>query len=91
MSIRVGTFNILHGLDYPTYLETKEANIELSNVSVAISDLGLDVCGLNEVRNQENIEGLCNQARVIAENIGYNYVFGKAINWRGGEIGRAHV
>ena len=58
MSIKVGTFNILHGQDYPYYLENKAPLINLTNVSDAISDLGLDVCGLNEVRNQENLEGL---------------------------------
>ena len=91
MIINVGTYNILHGEDYPHYLKTREPLIVLSNVSDAIKELGLDICGLNEVRNQENVEGLCNQVKVIAENIGYNYVFGKAINWRGGEYGNALV
>ncbi len=91
MGVRLGTFNILHGRDYMRYLNNGEEVIDLSKVSAAISDLGLDICGLNEVRNQENVEGLCNQAKVIAENLGYYYVFGRAIDNRGGEYGNALI
>lgn len=90
MSVSVGTYNILHGLNYPKWLEgTEEINLTL--VSDAIRQMKLDICGLNEVRNQEQVPGLCNQAKVIAENLGYNYVFAKAINYRGGEYGNALV
>ena len=89
MKLLTGTFNILHGKDYPYYLETKEERIDLITLAGHIRSLELDICGLNEVRNQENVAGLCNQAKVIAEELGYNYVFGKAINYRGGEYGNA--
>lgn len=91
MDVKIGTFNILHGRDYMHYLATGEEVIDLMKVSDAIKTMGLDICGLNEVRNQENVEGLCNQARVIAENIGYCYAFGKAINSKGGEYGNALI
>ena len=91
MGLRLGTFNILHGRDYMYYLNTGEEVINLSKISEAICEMKLDICGLNEVRNQENLEGLCNQAKVIAENLGYYYVFGKAINNRGGEYGNALI
>ena len=90
MGVSVGTYNILHGLNYPKWLNGTE-EIDLTLVSDAIREMKLDICGLNEVRNQEEVPGLCNQAKVIAENLGYHYVFGKAINYRGGEYGNALV
>ena len=91
MSISVGTFNILHGRDYLTYLKTREETINLTLYSDAIRRMGLEICGLNEVRNQENVEGLCNQARVIGEALGYNWIFARAIDNRGGHYGNALV
>lgn len=90
MNVTVGTYNILHGCDYPHLLKTGEQIINLSSVSDAVRRMKLDICGLNEVRNMEKIGG-DNQARVIAENLGYNYFFAKAIDYRGGEYGNALI
>lgn len=89
--LKVGTYNILHGANYPKKRETGVEEIDLSLAANAIRSLDLDFCGLNEVRNQENVEGLCNQARVIAEQLGYHYVFARAIDYMGGEYGNAFV
>lgn len=91
MRATVGTFNILHGRNYQQYLKTREECIDLSLYSDAIRRMELDICGLNEVRNQENVEGLCNQARVIGEALGYNWLFARAIDNRGGYYGNALV
>ena len=91
MTLLIGSYNILHGRDYPYYLQTKEERIDLAQTASAIRDLKLDICGLNEVRNQENVAGLCHQAKEIARELGYYYAFGKAINHRGGEYGNALV
>jgi len=91
MTLQVGTFNIQHGAHYPTRLSTGVARIDLVAVADAIADMGLDICGLNEVRNQENVAGLCHQARVIAERLGFYYAFARAIDHKGGEYGNAIV
>lgn len=87
----MGTFNIQHGVHYAHFKKTNEKLIDLANVSEAIKQMKLDLCGLNEVRNFEMIEGDCNQAKVIAEKLGYHFVFAKAIDYRGGEYGNALV
>ena len=40
MSISIGTFNILHGRDYLTYLKTREETINLTLYSDAIRRMG---------------------------------------------------
>ena len=89
--LRIGTFNIQHGKDHLNYLKTKEDKIDLPLMASLIREEALDVCALNEVRNEENTPVMCNQARVIGEALGYHYFFAKAIDFRGGEYGNAIV
>ena len=89
--MRIGTFNIQHGRNHRFYLDTGCETIDLAGVAQVLREAQVDICGLNEVRNQEQVAGLCNQARVIAEELGYHYVFAKAIDHRGGEYGNALV
>lgn len=91
MMLKVGTYNIQHGKSHRIYLEEKREVIDLSLFSDMIKEKGLDVCALNEMRNQEMTEGLCNQARVIGEALGYEWYFARAIDIRGGEYGNALV
>lgn len=91
MQIRIGTYNIQHGKWHGHFLETGEEIIDLVADAAVIRNAGLDICGLNEVRNQEQVEGLCHQAKVIAEELGYHFVFAPAIDYRGGTYGNALV
>lgn len=90
-NIKIGTFNIQHGRFYEHYLRTGEEQIRLDGVADVIRSFGVEICGLNEVRNQEGCEGLCNQARVIADALGYHFFFAPAIEHRGGTYGNAIV
>ncbi len=89
MPLRVGTYNILHGADFPRKRKTGEDVVDLSLAERALREMALDICGLNEVRNQEKVEGLCHQARVLAERLGYHCAFARAIDHAGGEYGNA--
>lgn len=89
--LRIGSFNIQHGKDHLNYLKTKEDKIDLPLMASLIREEALDVCALNEVRNEENTPVQCNQARSIGEALGYHYFFAKAIDFRGGEYGNAIV
>ena len=92
--MRLGTFNIQHGQNHQKYLKTGKEFIELDAMAEQISRMGLDVCGLNEVRNQEDVPSLFNQAKVIGEYLGYYWHFAKAIDLPssfGGEYGNAIV
>ena len=92
--MRIGTFNIQHGQNYIKYLKTGKEYIELEAMADFISDLGIEICALNEVRNQENVPGLVNQAKVMGEHIGYYWHFARAIDLPpsfGGEYGNAII
>ncbi|MBO5271057.1 MAG: endonuclease/exonuclease/phosphatase family protein [Clostridia bacterium] len=90
-TLRIGTFNIQHGQDHVKYLESKQDVIDLPRVASLIRAEGLDICAMNEVRNEENTAVAVNQAKVIGEALGYHYYFAKAINFRGGAYGNAIV
>ena len=89
-SLRIGTFNIQHGRDHKKYLETKTEVLDLDLMASVIRDEALDVCALNEVRNDEAVGGLY-QARELGEKLGYHREFVKAIDSMGGEYGNAIV
>ncbi len=91
MKISVGSYNIYHGEDKAFFLATREHRIDLQKTAQAIASLGVDLCGLNEVRNQWGKEGFCNQAEAIARELGWHFYFAKAINIPGGEYGNALV
>ena len=89
--VRIGTFNIQHGRDHLRYLETKTETIDLALMASVIRENALDVCALNEVRDEENTPVACNQAKELAALLGYHYHFAKAIDFRGGGYGNAIV
>ena len=91
MKLSIASYNIYHGENKWRQLETGEKIIDLKETAKTIASLGVDICGLNEVRNQWGEEGLCNQAEAIAKELGWHSYFAKAINIPGGEYGNALV
>lgn len=90
MKIKIGTFNTQHGLDLMHHRRTQEMRIDLDRVAETVREMDVDICGLNEVRNQTG-EGLCNQAQFIGEKLGWYYAFVPAISIRNGTYGNAIV
>ncbi len=86
MNLKIGSYNIQHGRHYGYFLETgdKKEKIDLDNIVGLIKSEDLDICGLQEVFHQ-TYEGnkLGEQVKYIAEQLGYQFVFGKAIDWNG--------
>lgn len=91
MKLSIASYNIYHGENKWIQIETGEKIIDLKETAKTIASLDVDLCGLNEVRNQWGEEGFCNQAEVIARELGWHYYFAKAINIPGGEYGNALV
>ena len=91
MKLSIASYNIYHGENKWIQIETGEKIIDLKETANTIRSLDVDLCGLNEVRNQWGEEGFCNQAEVIAKELGWHYYFAKAINIPGGEYGNALV
>ena len=82
--IRVGTYNIWHGGDYPHKMATGEETIDLSLCAKGIRDEKIDICGMNEVRDMRPVGG-DDQPVEIAKLIGgYYSAFGHATDLENG-------
>ena len=91
MKLRIGTYNIQHGRWHAHFHRTGEEIIALESVAEVIRTMGFDICGLNEVRRNDGTEHDIDQAKVIADQLGYHFVFAKAIDHNGYEYGNALV
>lgn len=81
MIIKVMTFNIQHCRDYIKRV------IDVKMFARQIKNLNPDIIGLNEVYGE--YDNNRSQAEEIAEELGYHYYFGKAIDYRGIPYGNA--
>lgn len=83
MQLKIGTYNIQHARNYGIYLETKQEVRSVREVAEVIRSEELDICGLQEVFLYDKTaactdDDLRNQARGIANILGYGYIFGLA-------------
>ncbi len=82
-SLRVGTYNIYH---------LGKINGNAQTIANVISDHELDVVGLQEVDKNVGRDGpVLDQAKAIAEALGWYYGFSKAITLAPGEYGNAII
>lgn len=79
MELRVMTYNILHGMDYPLWRTEKRVVIDLSKTAEVIRGVGADICGLNEVRGAGLTAEYTAQADAIGGYLGFHHVFGRSI------------
>lgn len=91
MTLKIGTYNIQHGRWHAHFRQTGEEIIDLNGVAEVIRTMGFDICGLNEVRKNDGILHDIDQAKIIADALGYYFVFAKAIDHHGYEYGNALV
>lgn len=77
-TIRVATYNVRAGLE-----------TSLEEVGNTIEAIGADVIALQEVDRGVDRSNQVDQARVLAERLGYNYVYAAAIDRGGGSYGIA--
>lgn len=85
-TLRVMTYNIHHS--NPPSKETA-GTIELNTTASVISKENPDIIALQEVDVNTKRSGFTNQAQLLAQKLGMNAYFGKAINYDGGEYGVA--
>ena len=55
MKLKIGTYNIQHGKHHGHFLKGGREVIDLPGDAAVLRGAGLDICGLNEVRNQEQV------------------------------------
>ncbi len=91
MNLKVGTYNIQHGRWHAHFRQTGEEIIDLDGVAEVIRTMGFDICGLNEVRRNDGASHDIDQAKIIADALGYHFIFAKAIDHHGYEYGNALV
>jgi endonuclease/exonuclease/phosphatase family metal-dependent hydrolase len=81
-TLRVVTYNIFAGNDL-------ERRSNLTRVAALIDSLGADVVLLQEVDRRTARSGDVDQASVLADLAGMRFVFGRAMDYDGGEYGIA--
>ncbi len=79
--VKVMTYNIAAGAN--------NFKVNLEKTAEAIKKVNPDIVGIQEVDRLTNRSGKVDQAKVLAELTGYNLVFGKTIDFDGGEYGIA--
>lgn len=82
--MRIGTFNIQHGVDHATRLASGDSIVNLDLMADYIQQLQLDICGLNEVYDCPMDGEFPKQAAYMGDKLGYYHAFAKAIDVRPG-------
>src|SRR5688572_23457574 len=82
VEVRVLTYNIHHG-------EGLDGKIDLERLARIITNSKADLVALQEVDRNTKRSGGADQAKEIGRLTGMHYVFGKAIEYQGGEYGQA--
>ncbi len=80
-ALKVMTYNIAAGAN--------NFKVDLKKTAEAIKAIDADIIGIQEVDRLTNRSGKVDQAQVLANLTGYNLVFGKTIDFDGGEYGIA--
>jgi endonuclease/exonuclease/phosphatase family metal-dependent hydrolase len=80
--LRVMTYNIHHcaGVD---------GKLDINRIATIIKDANADLVALQEVDNAVKRSGRLDQAAELGRATGFNPVFGKAVDWDGGDYGQA--
>lgn len=80
-TLRVMTYNIAAGAN--------NFDVDLDKTAEAILSIDPDIIALQEVDNKTERSGRVDQIEYLAKKTGYNYVYGKALDFDGGEYGIA--
>jgi len=84
MELSILTFNIHSAID-------SEGKARLESIIDEIKETGAAIIGLQEVERMMPRSGFKDQAKAIAEALGYNYVYGGNINVLGVQYGNAFL
>ena len=79
--IRVATYNIAAGAN--------NFKVDLKLTAETIKKINPDIIAIQEVDRNTERSGRTDQIKVLSELTGYNYVYGKTIDFQGGEYGIA--
>lgn len=77
MQIKIMSYNIQHCLNFKT------RKIDYDLMADTIKKCGADIIGLQEVRNKGKSKDYKEQAKIIAEKLGFYYYFAEAIRFSG--------
>lgn len=89
MKLLVASYNIQHGIYFPAFLENGCRDATLEPVIAFLKEKSPDICGFNEIYGEGSIFG--NQPKLLADGLGYDYVFGRAIDLPNGPYGNAII
>lgn len=86
MQLKIGTYNIQHGVLHQKRLDTGEVTVDLAPMVAVLKQHAPDVCTINEIYGDGNFG---DQPKALGEALGYHYHFAPAIDHRYGKYGIA--
>ena len=79
MKLKLMTYNIAAGRNYSNFNEEGKTVVDPLSAINFVKSEAPDVCGFNEVDRLTDRSGGLDEPKLIADTLGYNCVFGKAI------------
>ena len=86
MQLKIGTYNIQHGVLHQTYLNSKERVADLSAVTAVLQANAPDICAINEIYGDGDFG---NQPKALGDALSMRSAFTHAIDHRYGKYGNA--
>lgn len=87
MKLKIGTYNLQHGVLHQKRLDTGEVTVDLTATAAVLREYAPVICGLNEIYGNEASK-FGDQPRLLAEALGYPYhTFARGIYHSLGEYG----
>lgn len=86
MQLKIGTYNIQHGVLHQKRLEAGEVAVDLSAVTALLREHAPDVCAINEIYGDGDFG---DQPRALGEALELHHYFTHAIEHRYGRYGNA--
>lgn len=83
-TVNIMSYNIKSG-------QGMDGKRDIKRAAQVIQEACPDIIGLNEVQYKTTLSGFKDQCEQIAEPLGYNHVFGRSINYKGGGYGNALI
>lgn len=86
MQLKIGTYNVQHGVLHQKRLDTGEVTVDLTPMVAVLKQYAPDICAINEIYGDGNFG---DQVKTLGEALGYCHYFTPAIDHRYGKYGIA--
>lgn len=88
MKLKIGTYNIQHGIRHRVRQESGTVEVDLADVTAVLAEHRPALCGINEIYGNDG-SAFGNQPAALGKALGMQAVFAKAITTHYGDYGNA--